>query len=102
MTRCGVGVSLGTVVQVMGRHAGWIAMHASLASRDVDVCLIPECNFYLEGEGGIFEFIGQRLRQNGHAVVVSCLESQSGWPFGNPLRRSRVELSRQCYNGAAR
>ena len=57
-------------VQVMGRHAGWIAMHASLASRDVDVCLIPESNFFLEGAGGIFEFVGQRLRQNGHCVVV--------------------------------
>ena len=72
----------------MGRHAGWIAMHASLASRDVDVCLIPECNFYLEGEGGIFEFIGQRLRQNGHCVVASVLSSTIA--LCNPSHRSRV------------
>lgn len=29
-------------VKVMGRHAGFIAAHAALASGDVDLCLIPE------------------------------------------------------------
>jgi len=32
--------------------------------------LIPECPFYLEGRGGIFEFIEQRLKENGHLVIV--------------------------------
>ncbi|KAK0597612.1 hypothetical protein LWI29_026869 [Acer saccharum] len=31
---------------------------ATLASRNVDCCLIPESPFYLEAPGGIFEFIG--------------------------------------------
>jgi len=30
------------VVKLMGRQSGFIAMHASLASGEVDVCLIPE------------------------------------------------------------
>ena len=30
------------VVKLMGRHSGFIAMHATLASGDVDLCLIPE------------------------------------------------------------
>ncbi|KAK9149378.1 hypothetical protein Scep_008135 [Stephania cephalantha] len=45
------------VVKLMGRYSGFIAMYATLASRDVDCCLIPESPFYLEGEGGLFEFM---------------------------------------------
>lgn len=45
-------------------------MYATLASRDVDCCLIPESPFYLEGKGGLFEFIERRLRDNGHMVIV--------------------------------
>ncbi|XAR69279.1 6-phosphofructokinase [Bertholletia excelsa] len=46
------------VVKLMGRYSGFIAMYATLASRDVDCCLIPESPFYLEG------------KENGHMVVV--------------------------------
>jgi 6-phosphofructokinase 1 len=45
-------------------------MYATLASRDVDCCLIPESPFYLEGKGGLYEFIAKRLRENGHMVIV--------------------------------
>ncbi|CAH9099176.1 unnamed protein product [Cuscuta epithymum] len=58
------------IVKLMGRYSGSIAMHATLASRDVDCCLIPESPFYLEGRGGLFEFIEARLRENGHIVIV--------------------------------
>ncbi|KMZ63705.1 6-phosphofructokinase [Zostera marina] len=58
------------VVKLMGRNSGYIAMHATLASRDVDCCLIPESPFYLEGPGGLFEYITKRLRENGHLVIV--------------------------------
>ncbi|KAF6134393.1 hypothetical protein GIB67_005785 [Kingdonia uniflora] len=50
------------IVKLMGRYNGFIAMYATLASRDVDYCLIPESPFYLEGMGGLFEFIEQRLK----------------------------------------
>lgn len=53
-----------------GNIAGFIAMYATLASRDVDCCLIPESPFYLEGPGGLFEYIEKRLRENGHMVLV--------------------------------
>ncbi|KAG1335334.1 ATP-dependent 6-phosphofructokinase 3 [Cocos nucifera] len=49
---------------------GFIAMYATLASRDVDCCLIPESPFYLEGKGGLFEFIEKRLKEHGHMVLV--------------------------------
>lgn len=49
---------------------GFIAMYATLASRDVDCCLIPESPFYLEGRGGLYEFMERRLKENGHMVIV--------------------------------
>ncbi|CAL5375894.1 unnamed protein product [Camellia sinensis] len=58
------------VVKLMGRYSGFIAMYATLASRDVDCCLIPESPFYLEGPGGLFEFMEKRLKENGHMVIV--------------------------------
>ncbi|XP_071730342.1 ATP-dependent 6-phosphofructokinase 3-like [Rutidosis leptorrhynchoides] len=58
------------VVKLMGRYCGFIAMYATLASRDVDLCLIPESPFYLEGEGGLLEYVEKRLKDNGHMVIV--------------------------------
>ncbi|THG14315.1 hypothetical protein TEA_002678 [Camellia sinensis var. sinensis] len=58
------------LVKLMGRDSGFIAMHATIASRDVDCCLIPESPFYLEGAGGLFEYIEKRLKENGHMVIV--------------------------------
>ncbi|KAJ8751229.1 hypothetical protein K2173_016410 [Erythroxylum novogranatense] len=58
------------LVKLMGRDSGFIAMYATLASRDVDCCLIPESPFYLEGKGGLFEFIEKQLKENGHMVIV--------------------------------
>ncbi|KAL2626451.1 hypothetical protein GLYMA_07G126400v4 [Glycine max] len=58
------------VVKLMGRNSGFIAMYATLASRDVDCCLIPESPFYLEGTGGLYEYIEKRLKENGHMVIV--------------------------------
>ncbi|KAH7572693.1 hypothetical protein ACOSP7_015943 [Xanthoceras sorbifolium] len=58
------------LVKLMGRSTGHIALYATLSSCDVDCCLIPEVKFYLEGKGGLFEFLEHRLKENGHAVVV--------------------------------
>ncbi|KAJ0965282.1 hypothetical protein J5N97_026420 [Dioscorea zingiberensis] len=58
------------LVKLMGRSTGHIVLHATLSSRDVDCCLIPENDFYLEGKGGLFEFLDLRLKKNGHAVIV--------------------------------
>lgn len=58
------------VVKVMGRHSGFIAMHSTLGSREVDLCLIPELDFYLDGEGGIVDHLADRLLENGNAIVV--------------------------------
>ncbi|KAA0060819.1 ATP-dependent 6-phosphofructokinase 7-like [Cucumis melo var. makuwa] len=48
----------------------FIAMYATLASRDVDCCLIPESHFYLEGPGGLYEYIARCLKHNDHMVII--------------------------------
>lgn len=45
-------------------------MNATLASGDVDLCLIPEVCIELEGANGILPFLKQRVAEQGHAVVV--------------------------------
>lgn len=37
------------VVKLMGRQSGFIATYASIASGEVDVCLIPEVPFVMDG-----------------------------------------------------
>jgi 6-phosphofructokinase 1 len=58
------------LVKVMGRNAGHIAMHAALANRDVNVCLIPEFPFDVYGPKGLFEYVVSRLRNRHHCVIV--------------------------------
>lgn len=58
------------LVKVMGRESGFIAVHATLASQEVNFTLIPEVPFELEGEGGFFPLLKARLQRKRHAVVV--------------------------------
>ncbi|KAM0879106.1 hypothetical protein ACQ4PT_034436 [Festuca glaucescens] len=58
------------LVKLMGRYSGFIAMYATLASRDVDCCLIPESPFYMDGEGGLLQYIERSLKENKHMVIV--------------------------------
>ena len=58
------------LVKLMGRHSGFIAAHATLASSDVNFCLVPEVLFTLDGEGGLLQVMGRRLEEKRHAVVV--------------------------------
>ena len=58
------------VVKLMGRHAGFIAAAATVASQDVNFCLVPEVPFALEGGGGLLAALERRLEKKSHAVVV--------------------------------
>lgn len=58
------------IVKLMGRSAGFIAVHSTMASGDVDLCLVPEVPLILEGEKGCLPFLRQRVKQQGYAVVV--------------------------------
>ena len=63
--RGGIGL-----VKLMGREAGFIAAHATLASHDVNVCLVPEVHFTLDGPNGLLAYLEKRINSRGHAVVV--------------------------------
>jgi 6-phosphofructokinase 1 len=58
------------VVKLMGRHAGFIAAAATVASQDVNFCLVPEVPFALQGPAGLLTALERRLQSKGHAVVV--------------------------------
>ena len=58
------------LVKLMGRYAGFIAAGATLASQEVNFCLIPEVRFELDGPDGFLPSLAERLDERGHAVVV--------------------------------
>jgi 6-phosphofructokinase 1 len=55
------------LVKVMGRHAGFIAAGATVASQDVNFCLIPEVPFRLEN---FLVALKRRIAERAHAVIV--------------------------------
>jgi 6-phosphofructokinase 1 len=63
--RNGVGI-----VKLMGRHSGFIACSAALATSEADFVLIPEVSFTLEGENGFLEALHRRILQTGNALIV--------------------------------
>ena len=63
--RSGVGL-----VKLMGRHSGFIACHAALASTDVNIVLIPEVPLVLDGPDGLMRVLERRLERHGQAVIV--------------------------------
>jgi 6-phosphofructokinase 1 len=60
--RNGVGI-----VKLFGRHSGFIAAFATLASGEVNFCLVPEVPFTA---GALLEALAARLASRGHAVIV--------------------------------
>jgi 6-phosphofructokinase 1 len=64
-SRNGVGL-----VKLMGRHSGFIASSAAIASGEVNCVLIPEIPFVLDGDNGFLEYLRSRIHDRGHAVVI--------------------------------
>ena len=58
------------IVKLMGRMSGFIAANAALALNEVNLVLVPEIPFGLEGKLGLFALLEDRLRKRGHAVLV--------------------------------
>jgi 6-phosphofructokinase 1 len=60
------------LIRLMGRDSGFIACYAALAGGNVDFVLVPEVQFKLEGERGLFESLRYRLaRRKGALLVVA-------------------------------
>lgn len=60
------------LVKLMGRDSGYIAANATLASGDVNFCLVPEVEFQLDGPNGLIESLERRLKARQHAVIVTA------------------------------
>jgi 6-phosphofructokinase 1 len=58
------------LVKLMGRHSGFIAAGATVASQDVNFILVPEVPFRLDGENGLLRAVERRIRARSHAVIV--------------------------------
>jgi 6-phosphofructokinase 1 len=58
------------LVKLMGRYSGSIAAHAALAEPDVNLVLVPEVPFVLDGEKGLVAWLVDRLSMRRHAVIV--------------------------------
>ncbi|CAN4090021.1 unnamed protein product [Withania somnifera] len=67
------------IVKLMGRSSGFIAMQASLASGQIDICLIPEVPFNLHGPHGVLRHLKYLLEKKGSAVV--CAAEGAGQDF---------------------
>lgn len=66
------------IVKLMGRYCGYISVAASLASRDVNICLIPEVHFQLYGNDGVYEAIIERAKIKGHCIIVIAEGAEDG------------------------
>ncbi len=73
------------VVKLMGRQSGWIALNSAMASGVVDVCLIPEVPFRLDGPSGLLAYLDGVLSKQGHAVV--CVAEGAGQELADRARR---------------
>jgi 6-phosphofructokinase 1 len=73
------------IVEVMGRHAGWIAFHAGLAG-GANVILIPEQPFDLDR---VCELVGRRLEARFAPIVVV---SEGAEPVGGMPQTSEEKL----------
>jgi len=56
------------VVEVMGRHAGWIALHTGMAS-DAACTLIPEQEYHVSQ---VASWVKSRYARDGYAIVVAA------------------------------
>ncbi|KAJ1560996.1 hypothetical protein HK096_006385, partial [Nowakowskiella sp. JEL0078] len=55
------------IVKLMGRESGFISLHAALASGDVNLLLLPEMKFTMDG---IVKYVAERFKYRRHCVIV--------------------------------
>jgi 6-phosphofructokinase 1 len=78
------------VVEVMGRHAGWIALHSGVAG-SADVILLPEIPFEL---AKVCERIGENERRGKRYAIVVVAEGAKP-TGGRPVTRAHRSIGRQ-------
>jgi 6-phosphofructokinase 1 len=58
------------LVKLMGRHSGFLACQAALASTEVDLVMIPEVSVSLADASTVYTHVSKILERKGHAVIV--------------------------------
>jgi 6-phosphofructokinase 1 len=76
------------VVEVMGRNAGWLALHTGVAS-GADVILIPEIPYDLE----VIADVLRRRSKNGKRFSIICVSEGARPKGGDVVVARRVETS---------
>jgi len=76
------------IVEVMGRYAGWIALHSGIAS-GADVILIPEMAYKLEK---VCEFVEERSRRGKKFSIIVAAEGAKE-KGGQAVIRRKIEHS---------
>ncbi len=76
------------VVEVMGRNAGWIALHSGVASAS-DMILLPEIPFSMEA---VFEHVKDRSRRGKRSSLI-CVSEGARLAGGQQVVARRVESS---------
>jgi 6-phosphofructokinase 1 len=62
------------IVKVMGRSSGFIALFASLASRDVNITLLPEAPWRMSK---LLAYLEGRLQKKGHCLILVAEGAES-------------------------
>jgi 6-phosphofructokinase 1 len=58
------------LVKIMGRKSGHIAAGTALAQSDINIVLIPEVPFDIEGEKGLLKAVERQLHTRSHCVIL--------------------------------
>ncbi len=82
------------ILEVMGRHAGWIALHAGIAG-GADVILLPEITWTFEN---VCEQVRQR-RAVGKNFTIIVVAEGANLPGGETITRERRQEDRQTRLG---
>ena len=85
------------VVEVMGRHSGWIAAYAGIAG-GASVVLIPEIPFDIEK---VCVHLARRHEKGRYASIVVVAEGRRADPGHDPRRRARATTSSATSASAA-
>jgi 6-phosphofructokinase 1 len=76
------------ILEVMGRSAGWIALHSSIAG-GAEVCLIPEIPYSIEK---VSERINKRFDENGRGFAIVVIAEGAKAVNGQVIARKSAEV----------